>query len=552
MKISKNVILNIKNLWGVSRSLKYNAKIFFCTIFFVLISLPILLKTTNFTFDYGLINERRNLSEFPSFTESDLKAFTGKLDLYFKDRIPFRNSFLTSYIFLCESLLESYENEYVTGKSHNLFMNHAAQTVNSSLGIIKYDNYAQEMLRLSAAGKYAYFYSKNIPYYQIIVPDKATLYPELLPFYANWIKHNGWYKEQIRALKQAKIPYIDLKLLFDKNRTIKFYDVIYDTEHWNGNALMLAYPYIASIISRDNSMFRPVKKDKYYSSYPIVADQGLYGKESTNFVKLNSLKGVTCGLPPKDLQLQGNPYQKLCINKNKLDGTLWFFSDSYFGGTHGSASVTPFVFNVRNYFHSHYNIGQPYTEVADKRMSLYKPDAVIEEFVERMGGTFHALGDPKIAILGDVWLHTGGFMLDSHLKENIYVVLNGSLKSEFSDSPNKNKLIINSSNVDPMVVFKNPVVADYLGRVVVMAKYISPDSTFAQVFYRSENGKFSESDSIKQNVIKGDNLVHLTIHVKPFEKVYLRFDPGAVLGDYVFEDIPEVNDLRNRMKEDGI
>lgn len=315
---------------------------------------------------------------------------------------------------------------------------------------------------------------------------------------------------------------------------------------------MLVYPYIASIMSRDNAMFRPAKKDKFYSSYHVIADQGVYGKEKTNFFRLNSLKGVTCGLPPENLQLQGNPYQNLCTNSNKSNGTLCFFSDSYFGGIHGSASVTPFVFNVRNYYHTHYNIGKPYTEVADKRMVLYKPDAVIEEFVERMGGTFHALDDPKLAILGDIWLHTDGFMFDTYLSTDYYILFNCSQKSVINDMPNKSQLTIKSNNEDPMIVFKKPVVADYLGRVVIMAKYDSPQNTFAQVFYRSETGKFNEPDSIKQNVIKGNNVVHFTVHVKPFEKVYLRFDPGAVPGNYVFEDIPEVNDLRNRMKEDGI
>ena len=88
---------------------------------------------------------------------------------------------------------------------------------------------------------------------------------------------------------------------------------------------MLVYPYIASIMSRDNAMFRPAKKDKFYSSYHVNADQGVYGKEKTNFFRLNSLKGVTCGLPPENLQLQGNPYQNLCTNSNKSNGTLCFF-----------------------------------------------------------------------------------------------------------------------------------------------------------------------------------------------------------------------------------
>lgn len=105
-------------------------------------------------------------------------------------------------------------------------------------------------------------------------------------------------------------------------------------------------------------------------------------------------------------------------------------------------------------------------------------------------------------------------------------------------------------NSDPIINFEMPVIADYLGRVVIMGNYSSPEDTFAQIFYKTSDS--SNLGHVEQNIRKGKNIVHITVHVKPFEKVYLRFDPGAVPGDYVFEDIQEVNDLRNRMKEDGI
>lgn len=86
-----------------------------------------------------------------------------------------------------------------------------------------------------------------------------------------------------------------------------------------------------------------------------------------------------------------------------------------------------------------------------------------------------------------------------------------------------------------------------------MAKYISPADSFAQVFYSTDDSpNISEEKSVSQQIHAGENLVHLTVHVKPFEKVYLRFDPGAVPGQYLFENIPEVEDLRKRMQEDGL
>ena len=86
-----------------------------------------------------------------------------------------------------------------------------------------------------------------------------------------------------------------------------------------------------------------------------------------------------------------------------------------------------------------------------------------------------------------------------------------------------------------------------------MAKYIAPSDSIAQLFYKTKSSPyFSEDKSVKQKIHAGENIVHLTAHVKPFESVYLRFDPGTVSGQYIFENIPEIEDLRKRMQENGL
>lgn len=166
------------------------------------------------------------------------------------------------------------------------------------------------------------------------------------------------------------------------------------------------------------------------------------------------------------------------------------------------------------------------------------------------GGRVQVHNDPLLRTLGDVWLKTGGYILDSNfdINSNAVHLLNCNV---LKDNFQKNGVYtLHAQNADPIVKFSEPVKADYLGRVVVIAKYFTPQNTFAQIFYRTESD--TALRYVVQNIARGKNLVHMTVHVKPFEKVYLRFDPGAVPGNYVFEDIPEVNDLRNRMKEDGI
>lgn len=516
-------------------------------VLFFILSFPLIYKLSFNSGSSVSVVENRKLSELPSFKKIGTKQYSIMLGQYIKDQMSFRQFFMSAYIYVNEVMLESYVSEYVTGKGKELFMNHAAPVVDAALGILPYGKEAQELLRLSEAGKYAFYYSKHIPYYLFIAPDKSTLYPELLPFYSKWIKHEGWYSFEIEALKKANIPFYEYKDVFDNNRMyFRMYDEKFDNCHWNGNALMIAYTFMAEILSKDNSIFKAVKSPDYYGTTKVDVSAGVYGKDKTTFIKINKLDNIVCGLPTDAY----DQYHNLCVNKNVSNGTLWFYSDSYFGETHGSLALTPFVHNVHTYLHSHYGLSTPYyTQVAYERMSAHRPDAVIEEFVERMGGPLNGTYDPLIRILGDIWLKTGGFLLDSHFDYKNNVKLENC--NIYTNSHQSNSsYVLRAKNSDPIINFEMPVIADYLGRVVIMGNYSSPEDTFAQIFYKTSDS--SNLGHVEQNIQKGKNIVHITVHVKPFEKVYLRFDPGAVPGDYVFEDIQEVNDLRNRMKEDGI
>lgn len=533
----------------------------FLSIFTILLCLPITLKLVNIDVKWGLINENRNLAVVPTLNDLTLKDFFIKYDEFIKDNMPFRQFFLTSYIYVTENILKSYELEEITGKNNEKFYNTKTNPIlEQNLGLYPYSDEAVEWLRLSEAGKYAFFYSKYIPYHLFIIPDKGTLYPEWMPFYSKWIINDGWYNKQIEALNHANIPYYDLKkVLVSKKNKYRMYDVFFDNSHWNGNGLMTVYPVINNILRKNNSnIFDNIEQGKDYSSYEKNVSSGVYGKEKTKFVKLNHMNNIFCGPLPKNLQGRTNRYEKLCVNNDRDGGTLWFFSDSYFGDTHGSEAVTPFVHSAHNYLHSHYNLNPPYTFtnfVYERFMSGFKPDAVISEFVERGWGCGnHALNDFMLRILGDLWLHTGGFLLDTSLNTNELELANAQLlNAEIQNEDATTAFAINALNIDPTITFKHSVTADYLGRAVVMAKYISPADSFAQVFYSTDDSpNISEEKSVSQQIHAGENLVHLTVHVKPFEKVYLRFDPGAVPGQYIFENIPEVEDLRKRMQEDGL
>lgn len=240
---------------------------------------------------------------------------------------------------------------------------------------------------------------------------------------------------------------------------------------------------IDKVLQKNSPIFKQMQFDQDFTIYNKVVSAGVYGKETTTFIKMKNNDHITCGGLPLKIQSRTKSYEKMCINENS-NGVLWFFSDSYFAATHGASETLPIIHVAKTYIHSNYNLNSPYnfTDVAKERINIgLKPNAVIEEFVERMGGPMHAVNDYLLRILGDLWLHTGGYLLDHSFNKNDITITNAgfSNSSANAETTKETNFEINALNI---ITFKQSVTADYLGRAVVMAKYVAPSDTVAQLF----------------------------------------------------------------------
>lgn len=237
----------------------------FSYLFVILLITPFVFALFGRDVDHQFVGENRLLAVAPDFKTNPVAELPKLWDKYFSDKMPFRQVFMPLYLFVYENVLETPVSEYVTGKGSDIFMNHAEPLVDRALGVRPYPDDVREQIRLTAAGKYAYFRSKGIPYYLFLAPDKTTMYPELLPFYAGWIPHHPWYEEQVSTLSKANINFYPLKdFLWQFKNKERLYDVLFDTGHWNGNALVHVYDYMANILSKDNPIFTPVAYNEYY------------------------------------------------------------------------------------------------------------------------------------------------------------------------------------------------------------------------------------------------------------------------------------------------
>ena len=509
----------------------------FSYLFLILLSAPLLFSLfhKDLSVDVILIGENRNLANAPDYRTTKLNDLPRLWDQYFKDRTSFRQVFMPGYIYVYEKLLKTYVVECVTGYGHEIFANHAAPVIDAALGVKPYQEFWKEHVRLTAAGKHAYFLSKGIPFYLFIAPDKSTLYPEWLPFYASWIPHSSWQEEQIKTLEKAHVNFFPLSdYLWQFKNQGRMFDIVFDHGHWNGNALVHVYDYMAGILASDNPIFRPVPYNEYYGLRDESVTWSVYGSEKTQFIYLKHTDNFSCS--PLPAPYRTNNYNKLCINKAAAKGSLWFFSDSYFGSNHGSYGVTPFVHNVHTYIHRHYQMGRrPFTQLADETIKFSRPDAVIEEFAERMVGTQHSGMDSKLRILGDFWMKTGGIFLEHQADLSAY-----SLQNIDRNGSAPGELDIRDSN---RLTLKAPAVADDLGRVVVMGRLNAPSNASVRIFYRDESSAEKTQDF---RIAQGPQIFHETIHAKPFSKVSISLQFLSP-GKYRLEKIQEIDDLRERM-----
>ena len=470
-------------------------------------------------------------------------------DIYFNDRLGLREVCLPAYIAVWEGLLEAQVAEFVTGKNGELFMNHAAKIVDHALGLNPLTTKDRAGIRVGYAGKHAFFFAQDIPYYLFLAPDKTTLYLQLLPWYASLIEHEGWYQQKERELEKAHISFYSLKEYlapFVKDR--RLFDHTWDTDHWNGNALALAYSYMAGILARDNPIFEPVPAPDYYAVTIENKHFFPYGRDKSPFITLKKMDNITCSEAPK--HLQSWTYSKTCINKLKTKGSLLFFSDSYFGATHGSSAVTPFVHNVRLYNHRHYylNKGDSTQSFLERSIKEYHPDAVIEEFVER-SSSHYICNEAIFRILGDTWLGNDGWTLDPAFSPDDCLLSGCTLQKDARNDA----LLLASSDSKADLTLKRTVTTDDFGRIAIMMNVAVSEDTQARLYWTKPGEEFSQQKSSAFQLKKGDNLISQVIWLAPHEKVQLRFSPGIKQNSTcLFNRIPYLDALRARMKARGL
>ena len=511
--------------------------VFFVGGFLILAGCPLALKAIHLAPSPLAVVENRELAVRPELDRYALKEWPKVLDAYFKDQLAFRSHLLAAYIRVWEQGFEAPVKRYATGKGGEFILHHVSPVLASSLGLLPLSREEQAMVKLSYVGMNAYFEQLGIPYVVVFIPDKTTLYPGIMPFWSTWRRGKNLYDQLFEVFNSISVHILDLSEAL-KNNSERVYNIRYDAEHWNGEGIRVSHDATISYLKSNinmlsdcgNACFHIVKKEKTFSGYE---------PEKVSFISIKNqetYENLWNKIYPESSNNWDSP--KL-ITRNSESGTLWMLTDSYFMGTHTETTdkwrgnISPLVNHVKNYLHMHYAFfdWKKYHEL----VKSYRPDVVVEAFAERTRGNSMRAHEPRIRILADLALRTPAVILAKN-------VFSTTMLQNIKPSVDGERVVLDAVTADPMLVFP-PVKADADGRAVVMARFIAPADTHAQLFFAEGAAPFSEQQSMMMSVKAGENLVHLHAVATPHAEIRLRFDPGAVPGRYIFLPFPTATEI---------
>lgn len=334
--------------------------------------------------------DNRQLYEFP---ELKMGGFRSSLENYLSDRVGFRDRLITFYQVFCDRAFHVLEHPfYVYGKDgHVMTMWDLTTYQNRDVSQEYVDNLAGYLKSISNFCK-----SRGSMFLFYLCPNKETIYPEFCPDGYNINSQLGRTEQILEKLEVNGVPYLYPKDLFMKLKdTEQIYNKKYDAGHWNMKGTFYGQKEAVAYLNR---MFPAMGE--------LEETEFLVGTEQMDYL-ISSRFHIDEPVPTytiKETEAEEEPeiFEKLVLADANMYHTYFrskvqsevkkprilIFGDSYFGG------VAPFYLNHCSellLLHSNNMVN------ADYYISIYQPDIIIYEAVERVLQKEGTLDDVRIS-----------------------------------------------------------------------------------------------------------------------------------------------------------
>tara|TARA_B100000780_G_C21111573_1_gene449235 strand:- start:730 stop:2481 length:1752 start_codon:yes stop_codon:yes gene_type:complete len=326
--------------------------------------------------------EKRNLKEFPSFSNTFIWNIPGKIDAWYKDHFPFRNSLPVpiNYLKLSTFNISPIPQKVLKGKENWLFSSEG-DVVDSYKGLKFYSDDELKKIKHNLEERRDYLKLKGSSYHLMILPLKASMYPEMLPNVLKAKSSYSKYEQLISYLKEnttLSIVEVKPKLLEKKEAELLYYET--DT-HWNQLGGFYGY----------QQLIKKINSDTEYNITLIDEDQISYEKYTESSGDLLNMINLTGYLNRTIYQLK-LPYRNekevppIRFDSLRFDGPLMCYENS-------KLKSAPRILFYRDSFSSYLikPVSQSFSRTAlywtrtfyKEPIDAENPDIFVDEYLER-------------------------------------------------------------------------------------------------------------------------------------------------------------------------
>jgi alginate O-acetyltransferase complex protein AlgJ len=356
-------------------------------VFISMICLPLIgsVLGLDVTKDLG---EKRTLTAFPSLGQDTISVFTEKFESFYSDHFGFRNGLIQGHNWIRYRLFKgSSLGQVLFGKNDWLFLTKAG-IIPDFLGQNPLTKQDLDLWKNVLEQRQQYFQNRGIHFLFVIAPNKATIYPEMLPDHISKNRGRSRMDQLMEHLKKhSNINFLDVRenLVQAKHTGLLYHP---KDSHWTDRGAFIVYKEFCARLKEWFPDIQPLSEDDFTVIKTKGADDlsmmlGL-GRELEEDSEGLILK-TPASTSRKQLNIPGGyewtrsiaPEDQIIIENEKGKHRLLMFHDS-FTTRGGLRELLGELFK-----HSTFASIDPEEQFLELLIKQEQPDVVIYEIVER-------------------------------------------------------------------------------------------------------------------------------------------------------------------------
>jgi len=350
-------------------------------------------------FRQPVLQENRYLAPLPDFRRQRLQDLPPKLDAYFKDHVGFRATMVQASATVLHRFLQSPSDRVILGRApvpgqpQWLFLAMSG-ILEDRMGLASMSQPQLERWRRIVERRSSWLAARGIAYFYVVVPEKSTIYPELLPDYIRRRSISNTTLDQIvHYLRDTRSPIhlVDLREALAAQKSAG--DLYFPGDaHWNGRGFFVGYQTMLKAIRPGSE---PLRLGPYFemrtvpgrSFYDLDSMLGLPAPAGSS--DLLAHRGAAKSVPaianlPGDLDAP--PSSSLAYALATPDAAskrLLVFHDSFFDVGPMAQVDQPLA---ADFSRSYFVFIDPDDDTIRSFVDIEHPDVVVEEHAERVLG----------------------------------------------------------------------------------------------------------------------------------------------------------------------